>query len=195
MQFIHNRARIFLILLACFLALSAFGGGVGLLTGWNAPPVQDLGNSIFRDYIVPGLALFIIVGGGALLSAMLLIRRHPLALPVAAAAGFAIMVFEFVEILVIGSPRGIAAHLAGHLLRRRRVHERHLHRLVAAGKRRRPTLVWRHSSGYGPGKVTLRLGWIRVRSLQICAGGFHKTLGIMQVGQTWGPVYVMLPCG
>jgi hypothetical protein len=97
--------------LAAFLALSAFGGGIALLTGLNAPPVDFLGASIFGDYTVPGLSLIIFVGGGALLAAILLIRRHPLALPVAAAAGFAIMFFEFVEILVIGSPPGIARTL------------------------------------------------------------------------------------
>jgi hypothetical protein len=111
MPFIRRLARITLIVLAFFLALSALGGGVGLLTGWNAPPVEDLGDSLFRSYLLPGLALLVLVGGGALLSALFLIRRHPLSLPIAAAAGFAIMFFEFVEVLVIGSPPGIARTL------------------------------------------------------------------------------------
>jgi hypothetical protein len=111
MLLIRLLARILLIVLAFFLALSASAGGVGLLAGWNAPPVQMLGDSVFQDYTIPGLSLFILVGGGALLSAILLIRRHPLALPAAAAAGFAIMFFEFVEILVIGSPPGISRTL------------------------------------------------------------------------------------
>ncbi len=111
MRFTQDLARVCLIVLAFFLALSAFGGGVGLLTGWNTPPVQDLGDSMFRDYTIPGLALLVLVGGGALVSAILLIRRHTLAFPAAAAAGFAIMFFEFVEVLVIGSPPGIARTL------------------------------------------------------------------------------------
>ena len=111
MLFLQKLACILLIVLAIFLSLSAFGGGIGLLTGWNAPPVQDLGDSVFDDYTVPGLSLFVLVGGSALLSAILLIRRHPFALPVTAAAGLAVMFFEFVEILVIGSPPGIARTL------------------------------------------------------------------------------------
>lgn len=107
----RSLARLILIVLASFLALSGLAGGVGLLTGWNAPPVQDLGNSLFHDYTIPGLALFFFVGGGALLSAVFLINRHALALPVTAAAGFAVMVFGFVEILVIGSPPGVARTL------------------------------------------------------------------------------------
>jgi hypothetical protein len=106
MTLLRKIARVMLIVLACFLALSAVGGGVALVTGWYAPPVQDLGDSVFKDYTIPGLALVILVGGGALLSSILLIRRHPRALAVTAAAGFAVMFFEFVEILVIGSPAG-----------------------------------------------------------------------------------------
>jgi hypothetical protein len=108
MRLLQGISRVLLIVLSIFLSLSALGGGVGLLTGWNAPPVEDLGDSVFQDYTVPGLSLFVVIGGGALFSAILLIRRHPLAFPVTAAAGLAIMFFEFVEILVIGSPLGYA---------------------------------------------------------------------------------------
>lgn len=103
--------RVVLIPLTAFLALSAFGGGIGLLTGWNMPPVDDLRGSIFKDFTVPGLALFAIVGGSALFACILLLRRSAWSGPLSAVAGLSIMFFEFIEILVIGSPPGVARSL------------------------------------------------------------------------------------
>ena len=87
--------------LSAFLALTAFAGGIGLLTGRNARP---------------GVAQSVLVGGTAVIGTVCLVRPQRLALPVAAAAGIAIMIFEFVEILVIGSQSGIARDLQGFYL-------------------------------------------------------------------------------
>jgi len=86
-------------------------GGVGLLTALNAPPVTNQQGSVFEDFTVPSLALFVLVGGSALLAVVLLVRRDRLGTLCAAASGLAIMVFEFVEVLVIGAPPGIARTL------------------------------------------------------------------------------------
>ncbi len=103
--------RIILIVLNTFLALTAAGGGIGLITGLNAPPVEQLGGSIFKDFTVPGLSLLMIVGGGATLATVLLVQRNRFAILCSLAAGIAIMFFEFVEVLVIGSPAGVARAL------------------------------------------------------------------------------------
>ena len=95
-----------LIVLNVFLALTAIPGGFCLLTGIAVPPLDELKGSIFTDYTLPGLALMIIVGGSALLTAILLMRKNKFALLCSAAAGIIIMIFEFVEVLVIGSPNG-----------------------------------------------------------------------------------------
>lgn len=95
-----------LIVLNVFLALTAIPGGFCLLTGIAVPPLDELKDSIFTDYTLPGLALLIIVGGSALLTAILLMRKNKFALMCSAAAGIIIMIFEFVEVLVIGSPTG-----------------------------------------------------------------------------------------
>jgi hypothetical protein len=97
-----------LIVLNIFLAATAFLGGIGLLAGFNAPGVEELQGSIFKDYTIPGLSLFVIVGGSASLAAVLLIRKSRFALLFSIGAGIIIMVFEFVEVLAIGSPPGIA---------------------------------------------------------------------------------------
>ncbi len=57
-----------LILLTGFLALSAVPGGITLLAGVYTPPVQQPKGSVFSSFIVPGLALLVVVGGTALLA-------------------------------------------------------------------------------------------------------------------------------
>ena len=108
MKLIRTIIRWALIILSIFLALSAIGGGIALVVGFNTPPVADLAGSPFSDYTIPGLALLVVVGGSAVLTAILLIRRHRFATLAALVAGLIIMVFEFVEVLAIGSPPGAA---------------------------------------------------------------------------------------
>jgi len=103
--------RAVVVALDGFLALTAAAGGVGLLAGINAPSVESLRGSPFRDYTIPGLSLLIVVGGVALLAAVLMIRRHWLAAHVSALAGVVIIGFEIVEVLVIASPAGVARTL------------------------------------------------------------------------------------
>ena len=103
--------RVLLMVLTTFLALTAFAGGVGLMARINAPPVEQLQGSFFQDFTLPGLALFVIVGGSALLASLLLIRGSKYALLATLAAAIVIMFFEFVEVLVIGSPAGVARTL------------------------------------------------------------------------------------
>ncbi len=100
-----------LAILTGLLALSGLAGGLGLLFGFSAPPIEALGNSIFKDYTVPGLALFVLVGGSALLAFVLLTRQSKDALLFATTAGIVIMFFVFVEILIIGSPPGVSQTL------------------------------------------------------------------------------------
>jgi hypothetical protein len=100
-----------LIVLTAFLALTAFAGGIGLLANFNAPPVELLEGSPFSDYTIPGMLLFVVVGGSAGLAAYLLIRRHPVAALGSVFAGLAILSFEVVEVVVIGSEPGVARSL------------------------------------------------------------------------------------
>jgi hypothetical protein len=107
---LKKAARALLIVLSFFLSLTAFAGGIGLLAKLNAPPVERL-RGIFSDYTIPGLALFVLVGGGTLVAAVMLLRRHPWGLPAAGAAGIMIIFFEIVEVLIIGSDPGVARTL------------------------------------------------------------------------------------
>ena len=106
-----NGLRVTLIVLTALLGLTAIAGGIALLAGINAPPVDELEGSRFDSYVIPGLALLVLVGGGGCAAALLTWRRHRLAPLVAGAAGAMIIVFEVVEILTIGSDPGVARNL------------------------------------------------------------------------------------
>jgi hypothetical protein len=103
--------HILLIGLVAFLALTTIAGGIGLITGAIAMPIEYLAGSPFPDYTIPGLSLSILVGGAATLATILLIRHHPFALLTSGAAGVGIIIFEIVEVMVIGSPPGVARSL------------------------------------------------------------------------------------
>ena len=103
--------RLVLIIMTIFLALTAFAGGIGLIADLNAPSLDMLKGSLFHNYIGPGLALFVIVGGTASVAACLLIKRHSLSALGSLLSGLVIIVFEFVEVMAIGSPPGIARDL------------------------------------------------------------------------------------
>ncbi len=98
--------RIMLIVLTLFLSLTAILGGAALMANFYAPPAESLHGLFFNSFIIPGIALSLVVGGSALAAAILLIRRSKFGNLFAAAAGVIIMFFEFVEVLVIGSPAG-----------------------------------------------------------------------------------------
>lgn len=100
--------RTLLLILVVFLSLSAIPGGLMLLFGVYAPPVEQLAGSVFSSFLVPGLALLLVVGGSAVLATTLFLRRSRFAPIAAAFAGVMVMSFEFIEILVIGSPPGPA---------------------------------------------------------------------------------------
>jgi hypothetical protein len=103
--------RIVVIVLDAFLALTAMAGGIGLLTGINGPPVEMLAGSPFKSYTIPGLALLLIVGGSALVAAVMLLRRHRWGTLASGIAAAMIVGFEIVEVLAIGSPPGVARTL------------------------------------------------------------------------------------
>ncbi len=100
-----------LVILTSFLSLTGLLGGISLVVEFNAPPVEQLSGSIFKDFTIPGIALIFFVGGSALLSAILLIRKTMFSPLFSVLAGIILMSFEFVEVLVIGSPEGIARNL------------------------------------------------------------------------------------
>lgn len=91
-----------LTILDSFLAVSAILGGLGLVSGRYTPPLELLAGSPFASYAVPGLALIALVGGSSLAAAFLVARRSPAGVAASAIAGLTLLLFEAVELAIIG---------------------------------------------------------------------------------------------
>ena len=61
--------------LLAFAALNAFGGGYYGMAGAEGVPVEWLEGSPFRSYLIPGMILFVVVGGAFLTAAILAFAR------------------------------------------------------------------------------------------------------------------------
>jgi hypothetical protein len=96
--------RVGLAILDGFLGVTAAIGGLCLLlrVPFVTPPTDLLAESPFGDYTIPGLALLVLVGGGGMLATALVLRRSPWGTAASAMAGLMILVFEAVELVVIG---------------------------------------------------------------------------------------------
>ena len=91
-----------MLALTVFLGVTSVAGGIGLLTGAISPGVELLAGSPFGSYLVPGLALLVPVGGSGLLAAWAVWRRHAQSAKASLLAAAMILIFELVEVLVIG---------------------------------------------------------------------------------------------
>ena len=99
---VHGATRIGLAVLDGFLGLTAVLGGIMLVINRFTPPLDMLAGSPFASYLIPGLALLVLVGGGGFLASALVLRRSPWGTAVSSAAGLMVLIFEAVELVVIG---------------------------------------------------------------------------------------------
>ncbi len=111
MRLFRNILYVVLTVLVIFQSISTILGGIALLANVISMPVELLRGSPFKDYTIPGLALSLLAGGSALFAAILLFRKSKFSILFSTTAGVVMMFFEFVEVLVIGSPAGIARAL------------------------------------------------------------------------------------
>jgi hypothetical protein len=107
-------ARIGLAILNGFLGLTAISGGLGLLlrAPFVTPPLDLLAGSPFGSYALPGLALLVLVGGSATLATAMVLKHSPLGLAVSGIAGLMILIFEGVELVVVGFTWLLAFYVA-----------------------------------------------------------------------------------
>jgi hypothetical protein len=96
---------------AIFIVVSAVAGGIGLIGGGLAFPPEWLAGTPFTGYGVPGAILAMIVGGSALVAAVLMLRRHPLAVPTALGAGVIQVGWIIGELRLVGSRDEVMAWL------------------------------------------------------------------------------------
>jgi uncharacterized membrane protein len=97
----HKAMRLTTFVLVVFGTLTTLAGGIGLLTGAIAVPLDWLEGSPFIDYTIPGLALAIIVGGSMLLATATIFTGHEVGVLASGFAGLAMMIFEIIEVVVV----------------------------------------------------------------------------------------------
>jgi len=105
----HRGTRLTLLIAEAFVAFTALIGGLALIVGsidptfemGVTPPSEYLDGLWFDSYVVPGLLLAGIVGGIHVLAFVLLLRNRPMALFASAAAAYAILIWIFVQMVVI----------------------------------------------------------------------------------------------
>lgn len=98
----HEWRRYFLGALLAFGALNAFAGGYYGLTGAEGVPLEWLEGSIFDDYFIPSLILFVVVGGALMLAAIAVAARSRIAGVAARAAGYIVLFWICVQLAIIG---------------------------------------------------------------------------------------------
>jgi hypothetical protein len=108
----HKGRRMALAGMEIFIGLGALGGGVAVLTGafdrWL--PLTWLADTPFPDYLIPGLVLLIVVGGGMLLAASTAFVQHEWAVLLQACMGLIMIGFEAVEAVIIDRyPQAVVA--------------------------------------------------------------------------------------
>lgn len=96
------RAPLALLVMTGFAAISAIGGGIGLmLFNGMGIPLEYLRSTPFTSYVVPGLILVLVVGGSAFAALLALLVRHRWASLLAFAAGAIMTGWIIVEVLLI----------------------------------------------------------------------------------------------
>ena len=97
----HNGLRLTIGLLTGFVALTAIGGGLALLTGADGArfPLEWLQGTSFTDYTVPALLLAIAVGGSSLVACVTICANREVD-SLAMAAGLLLMGYITIEVLI-----------------------------------------------------------------------------------------------
>jgi hypothetical protein len=88
-----------LVVVSIFHALSAVGGGLGMVVADGlSMPKSLLANSPFTTFLVPGLILALVVGGTQTIASLRLLQHRPSALLWSAVAGFGMTIWIIAEI-------------------------------------------------------------------------------------------------
>jgi hypothetical protein len=88
--------------LLTFGAINAFAGGYYGLSGAPGVPLEWLAGSPFKDYFIPSLILFVVVGGAFSSAAIAVFAQWHLARVSALFAGIVVLLWIGVQLAIIG---------------------------------------------------------------------------------------------
>lgn len=97
-----NLLRYALGIILSFSALNAFGGGYYGMAGAEGVPVEWLEGSPFRNYFIPGLILFVVIGGSFLIAAIAVFAKLSIARRAAVFSVIIVFVWLSVQLAIIG---------------------------------------------------------------------------------------------
>ncbi len=128
--------HVIILVLLFLLGITAIQGGLMLAIDPSGNsiqlPSQWITNTIFGNYLIPGLALFTILGIGSLVIAVLVVKKYQYAYLLTAAQGAAVLFWLFVQIISIGqyfflqpvyAVIGLALFYGGWRLHRQSLHQ------------------------------------------------------------------------
>lgn len=95
-------SRYFLGALLAFCALNAFGGGWYAISGAPGVPLEWLAGSPFKDYFIPGVFLFVVMGGAMSTASVVVFLAHRKARPIALFTGTLMLAWIAIQVSIIG---------------------------------------------------------------------------------------------
>ena len=88
--------------LLLLVALNAFAGGYYAMMGASDIPREWLNGSPFKNYLIPGIFLFVCVGLSSLLAGILVLKRHRLAPTASFSSATIVLLWIVVQVAIIG---------------------------------------------------------------------------------------------
>jgi hypothetical protein len=88
--------------LLLILALNAFGGGFYGMSGAKDVPLEWLEGSPFHSYFIPGLILFVVIGGFSLITSIMVFTNHRFCLQASLLTTLIVFTWLLTQIFIIG---------------------------------------------------------------------------------------------
>ena len=91
-----------LAIISGFVGVSAIGGGIYGMLGAKGTPLELLEGSIFSNYFIPSLILFLVVGGSSVLTMIMTLKGKKNARRMAILTGVIILIWIVFQMNIIG---------------------------------------------------------------------------------------------
>ena len=91
-----------LAIVSGFVGVSAIGGGIYGMLGAKGTPLELLEGSIFSNYFIPSLILFLVIGGFSLLTMIMSLKGKKHARRIANLTGVIILIWIVFQLNIIG---------------------------------------------------------------------------------------------
>lgn len=94
--------RYSLAIILLIIALNAFGGGYYAMAGAKDFPLEWLQGGPFKSYFIPGLFLFIVIGGLCLFTSIALFSHKPYVRTLSFICGILLILWITIQVRLIG---------------------------------------------------------------------------------------------